>query len=163
MKKILKVGNWSGTDDRFHIWYHFHFHYLNISIIHVINFSMTKQLWVKVAKWFCRSISSVFNSIKSKSESSTTWHIPLRSSLIYPCLKSRSNHKLSGAHPFLTHRMIREELGLLCCLHHRCLLGRRNYWPDMLSLSTRFHFWSWKTFLRPGALLAFLSGWKKCP
>lgn len=110
-------------------------------------------------KWFCESISSIFTNIKSKSESSITGNIPLRSSLVYPSMKSRSNHKLNGAHPLLAHRIIRKHLDLLCCLHSHCLLWRRNYLPDVLSFSTRFHFWSWKIVLRPEALLdIFLAG-----
>lgn len=68
-------------------------------------------------------------------------------------MKSRSNHKFSGAHPFLAHWIIRKELYFVCCLHHHCLLGRRNYWPNVLSFNTRFHFRSGKMFLRQGALL----------
>lgn len=113
--------------------------------------------WLGDSEWGLPSVSAsklALYSAKSKANlkvsKQDTFHWD---NLVYPGMKSRSNHKLSGAHLFLALRIIRKELDLLCCLHHHCLLGRRNYWPDVLSFKTRFQFRTWKTFWRPGALL----------
>lgn len=76
---------------------------------------MSRSLWVEGTKWFCKSINSVFSNIKSKSQSSTTGHIPhSRASLLFLHMKPRLNHELVCTHPFLAHRKIRKGKNLIC-------------------------------------------------
>lgn len=90
-------------------------YYLNISIIHIISFKMSSWLWLGGSKWLCKSITTTFSNIKSKSGRSTTGHILLRSSLLFPHMKPKSNHKLVCAHPFLTHIKIKKGKNLIFC------------------------------------------------
>lgn len=112
---------------------------------------MSRWLWYGRIQW---ASPSQFRDTKSKSGSSTTGHIPLRESLIFPHMKSRS--KLTCAHPFLTHWKIRNWKNLIFC----SVFTSTVYFEEVTTSQMHFHLALgftrknyWKIFLRPGSLL----------